>query len=51
VVIPGNDARVSAKLATRLGGRELCVRGDMRRIELLERVSVEELLALMESSG
>ena len=48
VVIPGNDTRVSAKLAAKVGGRELCVRGDVWLVELLERVSVDELLALME---
>ena len=49
VVIPGNDTRVSAKLAAKLGSRRLCVRGDTWGIELLQRLSVEELLALMES--
>jgi hypothetical protein len=48
VVIPGNDKRVSAKLAAKVGGRELCVRGDVWLFELLNRVSVDELLALME---
>jgi hypothetical protein len=48
VVIPGDDTSISAKLTTKLGGRELSVRGDMWRLELLERLSVEELLALME---
>ncbi len=47
VVIPGNDTRISSKLAAALGGRDLCIRGDTWRLELLERVSVEELLALM----
>jgi hypothetical protein len=51
VVIPGSDARVSAKLATKLGGRELCLHGDTWRKELLERVTVDELLMLMESSA
>lgn len=48
VVIPGNDTRVSAKLAAKVGGRELCVRGDVWLVELLDRVPVDELLALME---
>jgi hypothetical protein len=47
VVIPGNDRRISARIAERLGGRSLCVRGDMWRIELLERVSVRDILMLM----
>lgn len=51
VVIPGNDTRVSAKLAAKVGGRALCVRGDVWLIELLERVSVDELLALMEDGA
>jgi hypothetical protein len=51
VVIPGNDTRVSATIAGKLGSRELCVRGDTWRIELLERLAVEELLALMESAA
>jgi hypothetical protein len=51
VVVPGNDTRVSAKIGAKLGGRELCVRGDMWRIELLELLSVEELLAFMEASA
>jgi hypothetical protein len=51
VIIPGNDTRVSSKLAARLGSRDLCIRGDTWRLELLERVSVEELLALMEGSA
>ena len=38
VVIPGSDARVSANLAAKLGGRELCLRGDTWRSELLERL-------------
>jgi len=50
VVIPGNDTRVSAKLAEALRGRELCIRGDTWRSELLEHLSVEELLGLMASS-
>ena len=49
VVIPGNDTQVSSKLTARLGGRELCVSGDMWRVELLEQLSVEELLTLMGS--
>lgn len=51
VVIPGNDTRVSAKLAAKMGGRALCVRGDVWLIELLERVSVHDLLALMEDGA
>jgi hypothetical protein len=49
VVIPGDDTRISAKLARRLGGSELQVRGDVWRIELLDRLSLEELLALLEA--
>jgi hypothetical protein len=49
VVIPGCDVRVSRKIAVKLGGRELQVRGDVWRGELLTRLSVDELLALMET--
>jgi hypothetical protein len=48
VVIPGSDARISQKIAARLGGRDLQIRGDVWRGELLKRLSVNELLALME---
>jgi hypothetical protein len=48
VVIPGNDGRISDKIATRLGGRELQIRGDVRSVQLLDRLSVEELLEMME---
>jgi hypothetical protein len=49
VVIPGNDTGVSRKLAAKLGDWGLRVRGDEWRRELLDRLSVEELLALMEA--
>ena len=49
VVVPGSDVRVSHKIAGKLGGRELQVRGDVWRGELINRLSVDELLALMET--
>jgi hypothetical protein len=49
VVIPGSDARISQKIAARLGGRDLQIVGDVSRGELLNRLSVNELLALMET--
>jgi hypothetical protein len=51
VVIPGNDTRISARIAAELGGRALCIRGDVWRGELLKRLSVDELLELMASDA
>jgi hypothetical protein len=48
VVIPGNDAKISDKIAKRLGGWELRIRGDVWRVQLLDRLSVEELLEMLE---
>jgi hypothetical protein len=50
VVVPGNDTSISRKIGTALGGSELRVRGDVWRIELLDHLSVDELLSLMEVS-
>lgn len=49
VVIPGNDTGISRKIAMKLGGSELQVRGDVWRIELLDRLPVGELLQFMEA--
>jgi hypothetical protein len=48
VVIPGNDTGVSRKIAKELGGWELRVTGDLWRLALLDRLSVDALLALMQ---
>lgn len=48
VVIPGDDTRISDKIAKRLGGWELRIMGDMWSVELLDRLSVAELLEMME---
>jgi hypothetical protein len=46
---PARRAAVPIRsIASKLGGRELCVHGDVWLVELLERVSVDGLLALME---
>jgi hypothetical protein len=47
VVIHGNDSRISRKIATRVGGWGLRVRGDLWQAALLDRMSVSELLELM----
>jgi hypothetical protein len=48
VAIPGSDTRISQKIAREIGGRELQIKGDVWRLELFDRLSVEELLILME---
>jgi cytidylate kinase len=48
VVTPGNDRDISKKIAKAVGGWELRVRGDVWDNALLERLSVQELLEMME---
>jgi hypothetical protein len=49
VVIPGNDTSISRKIANEVGGWELRVIGDVWDIALLDRLSVDDLLKLMEA--
>lgn len=51
VVIPGNDTGISLKIAKEVGGWELRIRGDVWHIGLLDRLSVEELLKLLEADA
>jgi hypothetical protein len=51
VVLPGSDRRISSKIARRLGGAELQIRGDLWRDELLEYLSVGALLELIKTDG
>ena len=47
VVVPGSDRGISAKIADKLGGRELQIRGDVWCRELLGHLSVEDLLGFL----
>jgi hypothetical protein len=47
VVMPGADTAISNKVAKRLGGWQLRLRGDVWRRELLDHLSVEELLDML----
>jgi hypothetical protein len=51
VVIPGNDTGISRKIAKQVGGWELRIKGDVWHIGLLDRLSVEELLKLLEADA
>ncbi len=51
VIIPGNDTNISRKIARELGGWEPRIRGDVWQIRLLDRLSVDELLKLMEADA
>ena len=48
VVSPGNDANISRKITREVGDRGLRINGDVWAVELLNRVSVEKLLNLMD---
>jgi hypothetical protein len=50
-VIPGSDHGISSKIAKRLGGAELQIRGDVWREEVLDHLPVQELLELMKADG
>lgn len=50
VVTPGNDANISRRIAKEVGGWELRINGDVWHVGLLDVVSVEELLALLEDN-
>ena len=47
IVIPGNDTRISGKIAKEVGSRKLQLRGDVWHLALLDLLTVEDLLALL----
>ena len=49
VVIPGNDRNISKKIGQRVGGSELQIRGDVWDIRLLDHLSIDDLLRLLEA--
>ena len=51
VAIPGNDTRISQKIAKRLGSWEARLQGDVWHGQLLDLLSVDELLQMMEPGG
>jgi hypothetical protein len=48
VAIPGDDSAVSLKVARKIGSSPLKMNGDVWDIRLLQLISVEQLLRLME---
>lgn len=48
VTIPGNDSYISRKIADRLGGWDMRLHGDVWHRSLLDSISVDALLELME---
>ena len=51
VAIPGNDRNISAKIAKHLGGWDVRVRGDVWHAQLLDELSVDDLLQMMDPDG
>jgi len=48
VVVPGDDRNISKKIAKRVGGRGLQIRGDVWDIRLLDHLAADDLLTLLE---